>query len=281
MKFLAIIGGTIREGFARKTILGMFIVSTACIIIAVLLFQLNAVQSGLLAPPKVQVQHGSNVTTQQFAGLTVLDGVWTGISMMLLLLCVFVGTFVTASFVTSLMEKGTIDLYLSKPVPRWQYIVGRYTGGVLIISAEVAYLIIGLWIAAGLSLGAWNPAFLWSILFITVAFAGIYSLVTLFGVLTRSSWFAAIIALAIYILGAVIIPLGLFLDRLLNGFSTEGILTSVAKGIKYTIPSNSLGNSLAHILVNKPADLAPLFITLGLIAIYVSLSSFAFSRKEF
>src|SRR5438552_1450408 len=200
MKFLAIIEATVREGIARKTILGMFIISTVCIIIALLLFQMDSVQHGLLSPTKGQIRTGPGQQPAQLMGITVLDTVWTAISMTLLLISVFIGVFVTAGFITSLMEKGSIDLLLSKPVPRWLFIVGRYCGAVLIIFAEVAFLIFGLWLVAGLSLGSWSATFFLSAFLITLAFAGVYALVTLIGVFTRSSWFAIIIGLAVYII---------------------------------------------------------------------------------
>ncbi|HZK76769.1 MAG TPA: ABC transporter permease subunit [Candidatus Kapabacteria bacterium] len=288
MKFLAIIEATIREGIARKTILGMFIVSTVTIVVAILLFQMNVVQQGLLSPVSshahVRVdQNGttSNAGNLALAGMTVLDMVWMGISSTLLVICVFLGVFVTAGFITSIMEKGSIDLLLSKPVSRWVYIAGRYTGAVLIIFAEVAYLIIGLWLVAGFSLGSWSPAFLGSILIITLAFAGVYSLVTLFGVLTRSSWFAIIIGLALYIIGSIVIPLGQFLDKLLNGEPSGGALVTVSTGLRYLVPSQEMGRTIASVILTKPLNYGPLFVTLGLCVGYVALSCLAFSKKEF
>jgi ABC-type transport system involved in multi-copper enzyme maturation permease subunit len=214
-------------------------------------------------------------------GLTVLDFVWLGIANFLLLVSVFVGSFVTTGFITSLMEKGSIDLLLSKPVPRWLYIAGRYTGAVVIILAEVAYFIFGIWLVAGLSLGNWSPTFLWSILVITLTFAGIYALVTLIGVLTRSSWFAIIIGLALYIMAAVVVPIGEFLDKLLNGVESTGLLTIVAKIFHYTIPSQGVSRTLTNILLGQPVSYTPIFLTFGLAIVYVALSCYAFSRKEF
>ena len=286
MKFLAIIEATIREGIARKTILGMFIVSTVAIIIAVLLFQMDAVQHGLLSPAAshVHVQNG-HATSQpppaSMLGVTVLDGVWMVISSMLLFICVFLGIFVTAGFITSLMEKGSIDLLLSKPVSRWTYIAGRYVGAVLIILAEVAYLVFGLWLIAGFSLGNWNAGFLGSIITITLAFAGVYSLVTLFGVLTRSSWFAIIIGLALYIFAAVVIPLGQFIDKLINGMPSKGVLTTVATGLHYIVPSQEMGKVISSEILGKDLDFVPLFLTAGLCVVYIGISCFAFSKKEF
>ena len=287
MKFLAIIEATIREGIARKTILGMFIVSTVTILVAIFLFQLNAVQQGLLSPvhtTHMQVNNNSVSNTGgavTLAGVSVLDMVWMGISSILLFICVFLGVFVTAGFVSSIMEKGSIDLLLSKPVSRWVYIAGRYTGAVLIILAEVAYLIFGLWLVAGFSLGSWSAGFLVNILIITLAFAGVYSLVTLFGVLTRSSWFAIIIGLALYIIGSVVVPLGQFLDRLLNGEPTGGVLATIGTVLHWMVPSQEMGRAIANILLHQSVDAGPIFITLGLCLAYVALSALAFSKKEF
>ena len=288
MKFLAIIEATIREGIARKTILGMFIVSTVTIVVAILLFQMNVVQHGLLSPVSshTHVQTDQNGVTNNsanlaLAGMTVLDMVWMGISSTLLVICVFLGVFVTAGFITSIMEKGSIDLLLSKPVSRWVYVAGRYTGAVLIIFAEVAYLIFGLWLVAGFSLGEWSPTFLLTIFIITLAFAGVYSLVTLFGVLTRSSWFAIIIGLALYIIGSIVIPLGQFLDKLLNGEPSGGMLTTVSTGLRYLVPSQEMGRAIASVILRQPVNAGPLFVTLGLCVGYVALSCLAFSKKEF
>ncbi len=282
MKFLAIIEATIREGIARKTILGMFIVSTAAIIIAVLLFQMDVVQHGLLTPAAshMKVQRG-NAPPAAMLGVTFLDIVWMSISSMLLVICIFLGVFVTAGFITSLMEKGSIDLLLSKPVSRWTYITGRYVGAVVIILAEVAYLVFGLWLVAGFSLGTWNAGFLGSIITITLAFAGVYSLVTLFGVLTRSSWFAIILGLSVYILAAIVIPMGQFIDKLINGEPSQGPLTMVATGLHYIVPSQEMGQVISSEILGRTLDLTTLFLTAGLSIVYIGISCFAFSKKEF
>ncbi len=280
-KFLAIVEDTIREGLAKKTILGMLIVSTVTIIIAVLLFQMDSVQKGLLSPAGEHIKNGSNQPAPGLMGLSVLEYVWMSISMMLLVASIFVGSFVTTGFITSLMEKGNIDLLLSKPVPRWLYIVGRYSGAVLIILVEVSYLIFGLWLVAGLSLHTWSGVFLASIPLITLSFAGVYALVTLVGILTRSSWFAMIIGLAIYVLASIVVPIAQWIDKLLNGDTGGGIVTTVAKIFHYTIPSEGMGGALNEVLLSKELHSTPLFLTTGLAMVYVAIACYAFSKKEF
>jgi ABC-type transport system involved in multi-copper enzyme maturation permease subunit len=280
MKYFAIIEDTIREGLARKTILGMFIVSTVCIVIAALIFQMSVVQQGLLSPAQGHVQTGRGAGPN-LLGVTVLDFVWMIVASSLMGLVVLIGSFVTTGFVTSIMEKGTIDLLLSKPVPRWLYIVGRYSGSVLIIFCEVAYLIFGLWIVAGISLGAWDAQFLLAIPLITLAFAGIYSVIAFFAVLTRSSWFALILALALYVLASFVLPLGAWLDRLLSGATEHGTLSIIARVFHYTVPSQEMGRTLASSLLHQEVAWLPILLTVGLTAVYLGLASFAFSRKQF
>ncbi|MDP4199015.1 MAG: ABC transporter permease subunit [Bacteroidota bacterium] len=279
MKYLAIIEDTIREGLAKKTILGMFIVSTVAIIVAALLFQMDVIQHGLLAPAQGHVRTGNGAPTNML-GVTVLDMVWTGVANLLLWVVVLVGAFVTTGFVTSIMEKGTIDLLLSKPVPRWLYIAGRYSGSVLIILAEVTFLILCLWLVAGISLGTWDADFLWSIPIITLAFAGIYAVITLFGILTRSSWFALILALALYLVTGIILPAGAWINRLLTGETDRGATYVIAKILNYAAPS-LLSGSLTSTLVHRPVEPTPILLTAGLSLAYLALASWAFSKKEF
>ncbi len=280
MKYLAIIEDTIREGLAKKTILGMFIVSTVAIVIAVLLFQMDVIQHGLLSPAQGHIQTG-RAPQANMLGVTVLDMVWMLVASSLLGLVVLIGSFVTTGFITSIMEKGTIDLLLSKPVPRWLYVAGRYSGAVLIILAEVAYLILGLWLVGGISLGAWDANFLWAIPIITLGFAGVYAVIALFGILTRSSWFALILALALYILAAFVLPFGAWLDRLLSGSTDQGALSVIARVFHYTVPSQEIGKTLSYILLHQPVTVTPILMTAGLSLAYLALASWAFSKKEF
>jgi ABC-type transport system involved in multi-copper enzyme maturation permease subunit len=212
---------------------------------------------------------------------SVLDFVWQIVTSILIYLSVLVGVFVSAGLITSMMEKGTIDLMLSKPVERWQYIVGRFAGGTLMMFFEVAYLVIGLWLVAGLSLGLWSGAFLWNIFMITLAFASAFSIVVLFAVITRSSWFAVIILYAILIFAGALLPLTQVITRALTGEDSQTLAT-IIKVVHYTVPHiGGVVEQTTNLLLGKPMDVMPLVVSLGLTAIYVGLASFTFSRKEF
>jgi ABC-type transport system involved in multi-copper enzyme maturation permease subunit len=281
MKFGAIIEETFREAKSRKTIVGFAIFSTIVIILAFLVLQMDAVQAGL--QEQFNTQGPNHDGPPQFQGLavTVLDWVWIVICYLLFFMTVAVGIFTTASFMTSMMEKGTIDLLLSKPVPRWMYILGRYIGAMLIVAAEVVYFVFGMWLAVGISLGQWETKFLASLFFILLGFAGIYSVVTLVSVITRSAWFAIILGIAVYFLSGML-ALGTFLDKLFTGEESGGVFGFVSKVLYYILPqAPELSDNMRYAITGEPIKWMPVLLTLGLVAAYLGLSSYLFNKKEF
>jgi ABC-type transport system involved in multi-copper enzyme maturation permease subunit len=281
MKFAAIIEETFREAKSRKTLVGFAIFSTIVIILTFLVLQMDAVQTGLQG--QFNTKGPGHDGPPQFQGLaiTVLDWVWIVICYLLFFMTVAVGVFSTASFMTSMMEKGNIDLLLSKPVPRWMYILGRYTGAMLIMAIEIVYFIIGMWLAVGISLGQWEMKFLASLVFILLGFAGIYSVVTLVSVLTRSAWFAIIIGIAAYFLSGML-AIGTFLDKLFTGGDSGGVFGAISKILYYVLPqAPELSDNMRYVITGEPIKWTPVFLTLLLVTVYLSLSSYLFSKKEF
>lgn len=280
MKFLALIEETFREARARKTLVGFMLFSTVVIVITFLVLQMEGVQA-LLDNPVVPPAEVKKEQGLEGIALTVIDMIWMVISGIMFFVTVAIGVFTTASFMTSMMEKGTIDLLLSKPVPRWMYIVGRYTGAILIIMLEVFYFMAGIWLAVGFSLGDWRPTLLVSASFIIIGFAGVYSLVTLVSVITKSSWFAIIVGVGAYLLSGMLI-FGRFLDRLFTGEESGGVFGAISSVIYYLLPQTSeLSNNMRFVITGLPIEWTPVFLTLLLSSAYLGLSCYLFSKKEF
>ena len=68
-------------------------------------------------------------------------------------LLLFVSIFATASVLPTILEKGTIDLYLSKPVSRPMLLFGKVLGSVLVIAANIAVFMGGAWVILSMRLG--------------------------------------------------------------------------------------------------------------------------------
>lgn len=280
MKFLALIEETFREARARKTLVGFFIFSTIVILITFGVLQMDAVQQ-VMDDPFNPPRKGAPDQGLGGIAISVLDWIWIVICYMLFFMTIAIGVFATASFMTSMMEKGTIDLLLSKPVPRWMYILGRYTGALIIMALEIVYFVLGMWLAVGISLGQWETQFLASLGFILLGFAGIYSVVTLVSVITRSAWFAIIMGIAVYFLSAML-ALGKFVDKLLTGEESGGVFGAISSVMYYILPqAPELSDNMRYAITGQDILWTPVFLTLGLCIVYLGLSSYIFSRKEF
>ena len=106
-----------------------------------------------------------------------------------------IGVVVTAGFIPNLMRKGTLDVYVVKPIGRSELLVYKYVGGLLTVFLLSAITIVGVWVTTGLRAGIWAPEFLLLIPITTLYFAIIYSVSVLFGVLSRNALVAILAAL--------------------------------------------------------------------------------------
>ena len=124
MKVLvANIEDVMREAAARWTLVAYFFLSTIFIIIFASAINLDIV-NGALAGAKLfgkdVEMHGSEISIEK-----LVLGFESGFSAILYFLCTFLAIFATAHLVPRMQEKGTIDLYLSRPVARTKLILSR------------------------------------------------------------------------------------------------------------------------------------------------------------
>jgi ABC-type transport system involved in multi-copper enzyme maturation permease subunit len=133
-----------REAAARWTLIAYFALSSLFILIFALAVNLDIV-NGALASAKLFGQSVSLPDRTVDIDRLVL-GFESGFSGFLYLVGTFLALFATAHLVPRLQEKGTIDLYLSRPVGRIPLLLSRYSGGMLLAAANLAYLIGSIWI---------------------------------------------------------------------------------------------------------------------------------------
>jgi len=170
--------------------------------------------------------------------------------------------FACASFIPSLLEKGTIDLFLSKPVSRAQLLFGKYLGGVLIFFIHIFVLICGIWLIAGIKYGHWDLSFLPLLLSSLFYFAILDAVLLLFGVLTKSSGISMMLA---YLL-MFVSPLLANRDKIFIFLQGKETLKSIIDGIYYVLPK-------LHEIQNIPKMLA---LNEGKIDPQILISSFLF-----
>jgi len=166
---------TVEEAVRKGTLIFYFCVST----IILLLFALFAGKS----PANPNISELDAIENN----LIMLHSV--SVSWIILL-----GIFGIAGLIPSMLEKGTIDLFLSKPLARVELLMARALGAVAGIALNLLYFFIGIWLILGLKAGVWHWAFLSSVIYVIYAFICFFSVVTLVGLITRSSSFSILLA---------------------------------------------------------------------------------------
>lgn len=182
---------TIREAMARKIFLTFAGVSSFILLLFTILFVTTSVDdiSSLISV-------GGNAPFEFEEKLVEI--IKYGIVGPLFVGGLFLSIFSVSSFIPNMLEKGNIDLLLSKPISRMQIILGKFLGGFAVVFINIAYLVLGIFVLLGLKFGAWELSFLMTIIMISFTFAVLYSLIILIGILTRSSMLAMMLSYLIF-----------------------------------------------------------------------------------
>lgn len=118
---------------------------------------------------------------------------------------ILLGVVVTSFFIPNMLQKGTVDLFLSKPIRRVMLLLLKYFGGLTFVFFNSVIAIGGVWLSQGLSTGIWTYTLPSTILVITFYFAILYSASTCIAVMTRSTLVAMFLTILLW---AVLIGLG-------------------------------------------------------------------------
>jgi len=183
---------TFRQLWAKKVVLGLFVISS--LILLMVSFALNLeVVDGTLAGLRLFGQDPQSglgslglaelvfVVESAVAGLAY----WIGILLAL---------FATAPLAVSLLTPGHIDLLLAKPISRTTLLAGHILGIWAAMAVLALYLMGGTWLIMSIKTGIWNFSFLVSIGLVVGMFAVMYSAVLLMSVWTESTALALIVS---------------------------------------------------------------------------------------
>lgn len=111
----------------------------------------------------------------------------------------FISVIITSSFIPNLLQKGAVDLAISKPITRWRLLVYKYVGGLIFTAILTAVTVGGSWLAIGLRTGMWNNNFLIGVPLILAYFSILYAVSTLTAVFTRSTIVAILATLLAWV----------------------------------------------------------------------------------
>ena len=272
-----------REAAARWTLIAYFALSTLFILLFATAVNLDIV-NGALAGAKlfgqsVDLPHGAVDIDRLVLGFE------SGFSGFLYLVGTFLALFATAHLVPRLQEKGTIDLYLSRPVGRVPLLLSRYTAGLLLAAANLLYLIGSMWLIIVWKTHVVHGRFFLAGLSILFTIATLLAFAFLVGVVTSSTGVSLMATYAIFFFSAILAAH----DKISAAMSKEWA-AKLVEGLYWVFPKTAqLGRAtVAHVAGNQAfrgvGDMN-LLAVYGSTALFglaaLTLASWLFSRKDF
>jgi len=272
-----------REAAARWTLVAYFTLSSLFILVFAAAVNLDIVDGALagvrLFGRSVELG-GRSVDIDQ-----LVLGFESGFSGFLYLVGTFLALFATAHLVPRLQEKGTIDLYLSRPVGRTPLLLSRYAAGLLLAAANLVYLIGSMWAIVVWKTKVLHPRFLLSGVVILFTFAALLAFAFLVGVVTSSTGVSLMATYALFFFGAVLAAH----DRIAAAVSTEAS-ARVIQGLYWVVPKTAeLGQATVTLVAGEAApERLARFNALGVYGsttlfalVSLAAASWLFSRKDF
>lgn len=263
---------TLREAFAKKVFIFFMIISGVVLLALGLIFG--------FADTNV-IMTSFNPSFNQFGASNFITALELIIISPLASLCLLLAIFSSANFVPSMLEKGNIDLLISKPVSRQQLIWGKFFGGIVIVLFEVAILIIGVWLIVSVKFSVWNFGILNAIWVITLTFAALYSVIVLFGVITRGWVLGMMMAYFIFL---IISPILLAFKDNRIFFISSKFVKGLIDSLYYIFPKTSelMGDILKNVSIGAGVqDFQPLITSVIFLLAMMFLSILIFNKKDF
>lgn len=201
MQFWALVADSFRESLDRK-IFWVLLLITGVVILAMgsiafdgdrvtFLFGLWDAASGDFDPVSAIGRARLLSAVVFFLLMTVLG--WVGIILMVI---------ASAGFFPTLMQPGTIDILVSKPISRPRLFLYKYLGSMVFVIMQATVFVVLTFLVMGLRWGLWAPGYLLCIPLIVLLFSYVYCVTVLVAVKTRSSVAAILLSLGAWFLFA-------------------------------------------------------------------------------
>jgi ABC-type transport system involved in multi-copper enzyme maturation permease subunit len=262
---------TLQEAFARKNFITFFAVSTLVILIIIAVFASTDLTNYTFVAKGSVGQFDLRQEVAKFFRVLVIMPLFGG--------GLFLSIFSVSSFIPNMLEKGNIDVFLSKPISRTELLLGKFFGGILVVFFNVVYLVVAIWAMTGAKFTSWDSAFLLSAFSITFAFMVLYAMIILIGVLTQSSVLAMMLSYLIFFI----------LSPLLEARKTWGVIIhsdfvkSLVDMLYYIIPKTSeMGTITKELAIgNQIQNIQPIFSSFLFMILALVLSIFIFNKKDY
>lgn len=255
MKVWAIALNTFREAVRNKILYSV-------ILFAVVIVAVSALFGSVTLGSQTKVIKDFGLFSLSFFGaiITILSGV---------------------SLLNKELKQKTVYNILSKPVQRWQFILGKHLGLTCTVSVLVAIMGLGLVCFVSLMEGKLDVLLIQGVLFTMLEVAVVAAVSIFFSSLVVTTTLSGLFTLGTYIAGRSITYFKFFMEQ---GDNYDPILATVLKIFDWILPDLSLFNFSDLLVYGQsptPADLTYAIIyCLGYSIAALTLATIIFERRE-
>lgn len=273
MKTMALVQLTFRESLAKKTFMAFLSISTLVILLFIFALNLDIVDGA-----RTYITIFGQQPHATFSLGELVHNMEGAIAAALFSAGILLALFATSALIPSMLQKGTIDLLIAKPISRGAILLSRYLGATAIVAFNIFYLVIGTWLVLSMKTGIWNPGFLLSGLMIVVMYMVLYSLMTLLGVLSGSSAFSLMVTFIVIVTSPLLIA-----RDTIYAVLPDKVYGYIVDGLYYILPKVGEMGDITQKLVRGAAvtNWFPLWSSLIFGAAMILITYIIFKRKNF
>jgi ABC-type transport system involved in multi-copper enzyme maturation permease subunit len=191
---------------------------------------------------------------------------------------VLIAIFVGIGLVSKEVDRKTIYTIVSKPIPRYEFLLGKYCGLVMTLLANTVVMVAGLLIVLQVMDVPITSLVFKSLALIFLELMVITAVAVLFSTFT-SATLSAIFTLAVYVIGHLSSDLKEFAKKL------DEVSQMVVNAIYYTLPNLERFNLKGHVIHHLDFGMADMALTLAYGLTYAAflllLASVIFQRRDF
>ena len=136
---------TFQESFRNKMFWFFFVASSLVIGSIALALNLDVVNGVMRGVTFL----GNEIRVRAFTVKQWVETLQAGLAMLIGTIGLCLALLATSTLFTQMVQKGSIDLLLCRPLSRWRVMTARFLGGASIMAFNAAYLFLGVWFVLG------------------------------------------------------------------------------------------------------------------------------------
>ena len=265
---------TFLESFRNKMFLFFFIVSSLCIGSIALAMNMDAVNGVMQG----YTLFGEALPIPKMTVSQFVQNIQAGLAMLIATVGLLLALFATSALFPQMLQKGSIELLLCRPIPRWRIVSARFLGGATIMAFNAAYLFVGVWLVLGVKSGIWTRGFPLSAILVIFAFVVLFSVVMVSSVITENGPVGLLFAFTLFVFSPVLASH----ERITPAFSKE-LYRQVFRLLYWIVPKSAetIG-SARRLILGQPLEVGVIAGTSVVFALACwAITVVYFARKDY